>query len=85
MEQRMHYYSEEENYELAASYRKNQNYIQKKMELLSEMEEKGIEVLSNQEYEDNFTMKDLEFWFSFGNLLHLWQAKSPPHEVWRTS
>lgn len=61
MEQRMHYYSEEENYELAASYRKNQEYIQKKVELLSEMEEKGIEVLSNQEYEENFTMKDLEF------------------------
>lgn len=61
MEQRMHYYSDEENYELAASYRRNQEFIQKKVELLSDMEGKGIEHISNQEYEDNFTMKDFDF------------------------
>ena len=61
MEQRMHYYSDEENYELAASYRKNQEYIQRKVGLLDDMEKRGVELLSNQEYEDNFTMKDFDF------------------------
>lgn len=61
MEQRMHHYSDEENYELAASYRKNQEYIQKKIDLLNDMEKNGVELLSNQEYEENFTMKDFDF------------------------
>ena len=61
MEQRMHYYSEEENYELAASYQKNKEYLQKKIELIKDMESQGVEVLGNQEYEQNFTMQDFDF------------------------
>lgn len=61
MEQRMHHYSDKEDYELAASYRKNKIYIENKVQLLDSLEAKGVERLSNDEYEASFSMKDLDF------------------------
>lgn len=61
MEQRMHHYSDKEDYELAASYRKNKIYIENKVQLLETLEAKGVERLSNDEYEASFNMKDLDF------------------------
>lgn len=61
MEHKMLYYSDKENYEMAASYQKNKAYIQGKVHLLNSFEQKGIEKLSNDEYEDHLTMKDLDF------------------------
>ncbi len=61
MEQRMLHYSNKEDYELAASYRKNKLYIEDKMKWLDDLENKGVDRLNSEEYESAFTMKDMDF------------------------
>lgn len=61
MEHRMLYYSNNENYELAASYKKSHAYIQNKVRALNDFSERGVNKLTIDDYEDCFTMKDLDF------------------------
>ncbi len=61
MEQRMHYHSENENYELASTYQKNQNYVRNKLKILESYEEQGLKKLTAEQYDNGFTMKDLDF------------------------
>ncbi len=61
MEQRMHHYSMQEDYELAASYKRSISYISNKIELVKFLEEQGKDILNGEEYEANFTMRDLNF------------------------
>jgi excinuclease UvrABC nuclease subunit len=61
MEQRMLHYSNKEDYELAAAYRKNKLYIENKMKWLDDLETKGVDRLNSEEYESAFTMKDMDF------------------------
>lgn len=60
MEQRMAYYSDHEDYELAASYKKSHAYIQNKVQALEAFDKKGVDKLNNEDYESCFSMKDLD-------------------------
>lgn len=61
MEQRRVYYSDHEDYELAASYKRNHEYIASKVRVLEDFEQQGMEKLNSQDYERCFTMKDFDF------------------------
>jgi hypothetical protein len=50
-----------EEYEAAVEYKKSKEYIEKKIDLIDQMQNNGIDVVTCDVIDDKFSMRDFDF------------------------
>lgn len=61
LEERMIFWSDKEEYELAASYQKSVGFLKTRIELATEMEKGGLEIIDVEDYSKQFSMLEFKF------------------------